>query len=343
MAHFVALLRGEPDPDIDALEYVYFTSGGVARIGLWGYYDIWAKQDCTVKVVSGPGSAKRSGKYGSRTLAFDLVGLTESSVVQAFSGDKPFSGELPCRPGNANDLVADNEKRMRSGDPRETPDTLPVKLVPLTAGFGNYKHFPYMVSVNGLAVHITAGGGTADSQATNFQTRKVSSHFVIDRAGDIAQYVAASYQSQAQGPGNPNFLSVEMVGRQGTSQIQMSEAMTIRQIETLQKLYAWVYARFPTPKWQLACMFTGKKAGGILGYGIDGLYKEVALDFATRYTNGGTAESINTCINSSGLSCHWWLDTFLKSCPGIPMFMQLPEVLGFAPYSHASLSKYQLS
>jgi hypothetical protein len=343
MAHFVALLRGEPDPDRDALEYCYFTSGGAARVGLWGFYDIWAKQDCTVKVVSGPGTAKRSNKYGTRTLAFDFVGLTEQSVIQAFSGNNAFSGELQCRPGNSGDLAAENEKRLLSGDSRETPPDIGVKLVPLKSGFGNYKHFPYMVSVNGLAVHITAGGGTADSQQGNFQSRGVSTHFVIDRGGNIAQYVAASFQSQAQGPGNPNFLSVEMVGRQGAKNIHMSEALETRQLEKLQQLYDWVFWRFPAPKWQLACMFNGTKAGGILGYGIDALYKEIAEDFATRYTTAGTADSINTCINSVGLSCHWWLDTYLKSCPGIPIFMQLPEVLGFAPYKHASLSKYLLT
>jgi hypothetical protein len=343
MANFVALLRGEPDPDLDALEYVYYATGGVARIGLWGYYDIWAKRDCTVKVVSGPGSVKVGGKQGSKTMIFDCTGLSEASVLQAFSGDAPFTAEIKCKHGAASSIADDNEARMKSGDPKETPNNLPVKLVPLKSGFGNYKHFPYMVSVNGLAVHITAGGGAADSQQNNFQARGVSTHFVIDREGNIAQYVAASYQSQAQGPGNPNFLSVEMVGSQDLKNIQFTQAMTGRQIDTLSWLYYWVYSTFPGPKWQLATMFTGKKAGGILGFGIDGLYKSIAEDFATRYKTSGTADTINACINSTGLSCHWWLDTYLKSCPGIPMFTQLPKILGFEPYKLASLEKYQLA
>ncbi|NNM73089.1 N-acetylmuramoyl-L-alanine amidase [Enterovirga aerilata] len=343
MAHFVALLRGEPDPDLDALEYLYFSDGGTARVGLWGYWDIWAKRACTVKVVSGPGSAKPSNTYGSAVLAFDLKGLTERSVIQAFSGDSPFSGKLECKRGGAGNLAAENKRRLDSGDPKEVYPG--AKLVPLKAGFGNYMHSPNMVGVNGLAVHITAGPGKADGFTGNFHTRKVSTHFVIDREGMTAQYVAASLQSQAQGPGNPNFLSVEMVGSQDLKKIQYTEAMTTKQLDALTKLWAWVFITFPAPQWQLAGIYTGhkrNKQGLGMGHGLDSLYPDIGADFASRYPCAGAQSSINSCINTVGLSCHWWLDTALKSCPGVPMFTQLPQVLGFSEYKLASLSKYQL-
>jgi hypothetical protein len=44
-----------------------------------------------------------------------------------------------------------------------------------------------------------------------------------------------------------------------------------------------------------------------------------------------------------GLSCHWWLDHAIKSCPGVPIMSQLPQVLGLSAYAFADLGKYELA
>ena len=43
---------------------------------------------------------------------------------------------------------------------------------------------------------------------------------------------------------------------------------------------------------------------------------------------GRVSDSIAACIDSYGLSCHYWLDTAVKPCPGVGIMGQLPQVLG---------------
>ena len=85
-----------------------------------------------------------------------------------------------------------------------------------------------------------------------------STHFAIDRAGGIAQYIAASFQSQGQGDGNPNWLGVEIVGEGGGMKAQ---AMTEPQLTTLRELWKWVFSTFPAPDVELSGTLHGDKTG----------------------------------------------------------------------------------
>src|SRR5262249_9697773 len=150
-----------------------------------------------------------------------------------------------------------------------------VPVVPLESAIGDYRHAPKMGTVRGLAVHITAGAGAADSLKKNFEDRGASTHFVIDRTGSIAQYVAASIRAQAQGPGNGHFLSVEMVGLGANN--GACQTMTAAQLATLRGLWGWVRSRHPGVPNKLARAFAGKKA---IGTALADIYEKMAYAVA---------------------------------------------------------------
>jgi hypothetical protein len=326
MAHFVGLYHGVPDPDMDALEVLYVDANGYGRVGLWGFIDTSTGQRCTVKVVKGSGKATPAELKGSQVLAFDVSGLKEGDEIQAFSGSRPFTTVLPVKRRGSGTLEQQNAALLKSGDPLQVCylDGAPVRVLPLTTGFGGFKHIQQMSSVNGLAVHITAGGGTLEGLKTTFETRKASTHWGIDRDGKIAQYVATSFMANAQGPGNENFLSVEMFGT-ASQDGQSCQEMTQSQLATLRKLYQWVYSNFSYPSWNLATVYTGRKAIG----NVAAIYEAYAKAFLDKGCSSAGSGDITTCINSTGLSCHYWLDTYPKTCPGAGIMGQLPEVLGW--------------
>jgi hypothetical protein len=319
-------MRNPPDPNLDTVEAIYLAPDGSGSVGLWGFIDPSTKKPCTVRASDGSGRIVAADKRGSNVLVFKFAGISDGATIQAFSGAKPFSEPIPVVRRGSGNIVAENKRILQGGGAREVCQIggQPVKVLPMSKGFGNYMHAPQMAEVNGLAVHITAGYGSLELLRSILESRSVSSHFGIDREGRIAQYVAASYQSQAQGPGNPNWISVEMVGAQVKG--PAFEPMTAKQIVTLRNLWQWVYMTFPRPSWNVASPYTGLKA---LGYRLENHFQRLAMEFEDRgYAKPGS-KSIVECDGSTGLSCHYWLDTRIKPCPGAAMMSQLPEVLGY--------------
>jgi hypothetical protein len=323
MAHFVSLEKYVPSPDDDIS--VISASNGSALIGLWGFMD--AGTACTVQVISGPGKAVAKEKRGSAVQVWALSGLSASSKVQAFSGTRPFTGVYDVKMSVATNTLGDQNKALLNGhDPEQRAfiGGAPVAVVPLAKAIGDYAHSPKMGTVRGLAVHITAGTGAAGGFKGTFESRGASTHFVIDRGGSLVQYVAASIKAQAQGPGNSHFLSVELVG-QGNGQ-GACQLMTEPQLRSLRELWGWLRGRYPSVPPQLALPYAG--TGKFMSNKLTPLYRDMAVALATSGACRGTGQSIPTCIDSWGLSCHYWLDTAVKACPGIGIMGQLPQVLG---------------
>jgi len=258
------------------------------------------------------------------------------------------------------DKSAINADLLFSGDKKQAAQFLSkraIEYMPLEKAFGGP-----LKSVNGLAVHITAGRGQARDCFDIFTKRNVSTHFVIDRSGNVVQFVAASLEAWAQGPGNPHWLSVELVGYQPDNAIQRTEGIKPGpQLDALRDLWGWVRDAFPHVKEGLAIPYVGQKHmlewvgkqsfvkkdeagkpifGGVLGMGLDQHYKALADAFVARGDAPTTSDNLRVCIDSLGLSCHWWLDYYPKSCPGAPIMSQMPEVLGKSAVVLPGAEKY---
>jgi len=323
MAHFVSLQRNPPSPE-DDIKVLNADSAGKAQAGLWGFMN--GNVACEVKVIAGPGSATPGIKYGLTTQVWSFSGLTNASQIRGFSGTTPFTGVLEVHLGAAGATLADQNAALLAGsDPTERARLGGgfVKPVPLTSKIGEYAHAPKIGTLRGLAVHITTGLGAADGFRGIFENGSGSTHFVIDRSGDIAQYVAASIRAHAQGPGNGHFLSVEMVGlakNDGSCQL-----MNQPQLDRLRELWTWVRSLNGAIPPKLAYAFAGTKG---VGPALDKAFESMAYAVSGTTVGSGVSSSTANCVDSYGLSCHYWLDNAVKPCPGIGIMGQLPQVLG---------------
>ncbi len=324
MAHFVALRVYVPPPE-DDIEFLYAASDGTATAGLWGCKE--GTTVLTVRVVAGPGAAKPMEFRGAIVQAWSFTGLTAASRVQAFSGSRPMTAVLEVRMSPGGNLAGQNKALLEGSDPAERAmiDGQLVAILPLEAAIGDYVMAPKMETIRGLAVHITGGLGAADGFKATFESRGASAHFVIDRAGDICQYVAASINAQAQGPGNAHFLSVEMVG--SATNRGACQEMTEQQLGKLRALWGWVRRQHQGVPNRLGWAYSG--SGKFLSSALTPLYQEMARTLATSGYCNNHSDSIPACIDSWGLTCHYWLDNAPKPCPGIGMMGQLTQVLGW--------------
>lgn len=329
MAHFVGIYSGSPDPDLDALAELSVDAAGNGRVGLWGFIDTATGKACDLKVVSGMGKVAAGGKLGERVLSFSLAGVSDGAQIQAFSGSRPFTGPLTVRRREGSALGAMNASRLASGNPQHVAhiDGRPVKTLALAKGFGGYQAIHQMAEVNGLAVHITGGLLSLQGAKSTAEASGASAHFTIDRDGNIAQHVALTLMANAQGPGNRNYISVEMVGK-GTN-TGACQLMSTRQLATLGKLWEFIYVNYPNPPWQLATVFGGDKSA-LTSPKVGRVSKAMAEELVSRGRSPGLAASVHECIASRGLSCHFWLDMAKKPCPGVGIMGQLPQVLGYA-------------
>ena len=254
-----------------------------------------------------------------------MAGVNNGTTIQAFSGNRPFTQPIPVICRGSRSLGGENKQLLLSNDKNEVCHIggKPIEVIPLTTGFGNYLHFPQMSQIHGLALHITTGGNeTLQSLKTGFEGGH-STHFAVDRQGRIAQYIAASFQSQGQGEGNSNWLGVEIVGKAVGIKAQ---PMTDKQLETLSNLWNWVYSTFSRPTWNLAAPYTGDKKLGV----ITKHYQNMAREFESLGYSKPGAATINECVASCGLSCHYWVASHVKPCPGAAIMSQMPEILGYS-------------
>jgi hypothetical protein len=73
------------------------------------------------------------------------------------------------------------------------------------------------------------------------------------------------------------------------------------------------------------------------------LYRDMAKSLSAANYCNGDSDSISTCIDSGGLSCHYWLDNAAKPCPGIGIIGQLPQVIGYPRVRVAGDAEFILS
>jgi hypothetical protein len=255
--------------------------------------------------------------------------LTAASRIQGFSGSRPFTGVLEVRIGAAATSLGDENKALLSGsDPKERAflGGAFVPAVPLEKSIGDWANAPKMETVRGLAVHMTGDLTPANGWKKQWEDAGTSAHFMIGRSGDIYQYTAASIKAQAEGPGNGHFLSVELVGlgnRAGACQ-----EMTDAQLSKLRELWGWVRSQHPSVPNRLARAYSGTAKP--LATALTPLYVEMAHKLSSLSYCDGESVSIPACIDSYGLSCHYWLDNAAKPCPGIGIIGQMPQVVGLS-------------
>jgi len=330
MANFVSLQNAIPDSE-DDVEFLYAAADGTARVGLWGFKD--GSSNATVRVIAGPGTATFAGLATSAVQVWTFSGLTAASRIQAFSGIRPFTEVLEVRmAGPAGTLGSQNIALLGGSDPAERASIGGnfVPTVPLQRAIGDNAAAPKMGTIRGLSVHVTTGANAPNSLKNDWEQRGASAHFAIGRGGDIYQYVAASIKAQAQGAGNTHFLSVELVGL-GHNDGSCQE-MTALQLITLRQLWVWVRSQHPRVPNRLARAYSGM--GKPLSTKLTPLFRDMALSLSAMPYCAGDSNFVHECIESMGLSCHYWLDTGIyggklvaKPCPGIGIIGQLPEVI----------------
>jgi len=188
-------------------------------------------------------------------------------------------------------------------------------------------------AINGLAVHCT--GGSVDRtpyETANFgcvngwNGNNASAHFAITFRGTVIQFIPTNFSAFAQGsPANEHWLSVEL-DNPGADPPNGVKA-TDRQIEEAQKLFAWVCLTFTIRPEVAAGHLCAEKLRTSPAKAYDDLTKQVCA-YGSLSTQFSTDERI--AQNSRGLSCHRWLQPYVKPCPGYGILGQLTEIAGGA-------------
>jgi hypothetical protein len=329
MANFVSLHRWIPDPDLDAISQIDIGgaagSVGSAQIGLWGYYDSDTDTEMTVRITQGPGSVQKGGKRGTRVIAYAIYGITESTVIQGFLGERPWTTPLPV----VRSAVAGkkhNELLLTSTDPVVqdanvyicgAPGAFPTRIVPVPIN-GN----PSALSYRGLAIHVTAGEGTAENIVKGtWGSSGVAAHFIIERSGAIVQTVALTLRAEAQGGrgtvGDPNadWLSVELVTAMNNA--GTNGYFTSNQISAANRLFIDLAAKYNFPA-VLASPLINDQAD----------YQAISRSLVARFDLTG-ANTWAEAQKSTGLSCHRWLNKG-HACPGLIGLQMMPNFAGLS-------------
>ena len=324
MANFVNVSRAVPDPDQDAISKVIIgSSPGSAEIGLWGFYDAASNQEMTVRITQGPGSVRKGGKRGTRVVSYALYGITEATVVQGFLGDRPWTAALPVVKGDIAGKKR-NELLLQSADPivrasnvynPGAANAFETKIVPVPINGS-----PAATSFRGLAIHVTAGEGSAANIVKSvWGSSGIAAHFVVERNGTIVQCVALTLRAEAQGgkgtvgDPNANWLSVEIVtamNNEGTSGF-----FTGSQIIATRQLFTDLAKQFNFPKC-IAAPLINDQAN----------FQAISRDIADTYGLTG-ASSWAEAQKSTGLSCHRWLNKG-HACPGLVGLRTMPMFAG---------------
>jgi hypothetical protein len=103
---------------------------------------------------------------------------------------------------------------------------------------GNWSGGGIVRPPNGVVVHIAEGSyqGTIGWQRN--PAARVSSYFVVSRAGDIAQMLDLDVMAWTQGAGNPTWIGVENEGFH-------TQAFTDAQAQANARIFAWVVSLWP--------------------------------------------------------------------------------------------------
>lgn len=183
--------------------------------------------------------------------------------------------------------------------------------------------------INGLAVHCTAGPGTSAAYGlannicvNTWNNNGASAHFAIAADGTVIQFVPASFSAFAQGsPANEHWLSVE-IDNPGTDPPNGVKAKD-RQIEAAQKLFAWVCRTFSIRPQVAAGHLCEARLHTPAARAYDELTTQICA-YGSLKSQFSTDEKL--AQTSRGLSCHRWLQPYVKACPGYGILSQLSEI-----------------
>jgi hypothetical protein len=181
--------------------------------------------------------------------------------------------------------------------------------------------------IRGLAIHTTwsspslseeAALGSAIQKWNDAAPHKTGAHFFIGKEGTLIQIVPMNRIAYAQGGnGDPFWLSVEI-------QTFNSPANT-QQLQSAQILFRWICDSQNIPK-KLATGYVGAASTDPKDQFAENAKRD--YDPITRDLCGtSTTSKISEAIESSGLSCHYWLHP-AKPCPGKPLLAQLKQIAG---------------
>jgi N-acetylmuramoyl-L-alanine amidase-like protein len=309
-----------------AVSTLYVIKGQENRaiIGLYGGYvdgnwlDVWQTSRSGSKARLAEETSKR---VGYTYQAFKLEAVSEGDVITATRADGGLFAEpvtVVIVPGS-NNAVA-----LHSGDPwnvfNDADYTLEHKAPQVFALEHSWRS-QRMGFIHGLAVHTTAGLNNYLQDYRKFWDDKgTSAHFVINRSGQIAQYVALSYQAWAQGPGNPFWISVEIVN--APDHFGKGAPMLEPQLKATALLFNWLSKRYGFPLVLAAPYLDAQKNLG----NVYTDYQALAQGLSDANRDCGSTTPTG-CIFSRGLSCHQWLQPNVKPCPGYEIIDQLPEIV----------------
>lgn len=186
-----------------------------------------------------------------------------------------------------------------------------------------------LTDVRGLAVHCTAGGVTRSPYAmanggcvVGWNTRRASAHFGISHDGTVVQFIPTSHSAFAQGsPGDEHWISVE-IDNPGANPPNGVKATT-EQITAARKLFAWICRTFSIRPEVAAGHLCAQHFGTRLAKDYDDITRAVcaAGSLSTQFSSDPVVAQ-----TSRGLSCHRWLEPYVKPCPGAGLLSQLAEI-----------------
>jgi hypothetical protein len=178
--------------------------------------------------------------------------------------------------------------------------------------------------IRGLAVHTTWSSPSLSEEAVvgsaiatwNLAAPvKTGAHFIIGKEGTLIQVVPMNRIAYAQGGnGDPFWLSVEIQTKESPANAQ--------QLQSARILFQWICNSQNVPK-KIATGYVGKSAENPLAQNAKRDYDPITRDLC----GDSVSNSVTDTIQSSGLSCHYWLHP-VKPCPGKPLLKQLNEIVG---------------
>lgn len=156
-------------------------------------------------------------------------------------------------------------------------------------------------------LHLTASEAT--SQYAWFMRGTACSHFHVDRAGRVEQYIDSNRLSAAEGEGSDNAWSIETQGADANGW------WTEAQVESIARILAWLHKTHGLVLAPIGSSRVGERGVGWHRLGIDGNFPELPSPLAGRLQRGGGER---------------WSSSRGKVCPGDRRITQVPGIIARA-------------
>ena len=198
------------------------------------------------------------------------------------------------------------------------PDTFSSTTVPVT----------FMPAMSGVPNHDRPGRTAVDAAVRRRKPSRpgigngASAHFAIAGDGTVMQFVPTNFWAFAQGsPANEHWLSVEIdnPGNEPPNGVKASD----EQINAARGLFAWVCRTFSIRPQVATGHLCAEKLRIPAAKAYDELTRQVC---AYGSLNSQSSTDERAAQSSRGLSCHRWLQAYVKPCPGYGLLGQLTDI-----------------